>query len=235
MKTKLTLIDIVLATALLATIVGCSALQTKPPTAVEAGLYQIVTNTVTVTNTPPPVTNYVSMPIFVTNTSGTIIISNTPPVPVVTQPPPQVVTVTNWSYLPSTNTTATIQAVGSAVNIAAPGVGTIIAGLLSVGLGIWGSLRSKQATTSTAIATNTVQAIETARNVIATLSPAAATAYNNWLMAHQQDANIANEVGALVDQVANSNLGQAAGVGAASQIITAATTPIPVATVAKPA
>lgn len=220
-------------------ILGCSLLQTKPPTTAESALYTITTNwnptVVSVTN-QTTVTNLV--PVYITNTvaGAPVIITNTVTVPV--PGPATVVTVTNlvpsYQFATAPATSATVQAVGAGINLAAPGIGTIVASALAALLGVWGTLRSRQATQSNAIATSSVQIIEAARNVFASVSPALAASFNNWIVTHQQDAGIANEVAQLVDQVTGNKLGQAAGVGGAQQILAAVTAPLPVASVAVP-
>ena len=211
---------------------GCSGLTSTPPTKAESAVYNVSTNLLPV---PAQVTNTVVLtnfvPITVTNTvAGAPVIQTVTNTVFVTNA--TVTTVTNYvqaqQFSVAPATTATIQAGGAVLNTFLPGVGTIVASAVAGMLGLWGTLRSKQATTAQAVAANSVQAIEVARNLTASISPSAATAFNNWLVQHQADAGIASEVAKVVDEIVNTNVGQAAGVGAAQQILAAAAQPIPV-------
>lgn len=211
---------------ILATVVaGCaSAGPQTPPSALDKKLFGITTNVVTVlqTNTVTE-TNFVEKVVQTTNTLNQVVnVTNLVPV---LMPTPQIIPVLQTNYVYDASGS---QAMATSLG-ALGGPWGAVAGAVAAGiLGIWGGLKSQQANTAAAVATSGVQAIETARNVIAALPNGAAlsAAYDNWLVAHQADADIAKEVGALVDKVVNTNVGTAAGQGAASQILASALQPI---------
>ena len=177
---------------------GCATQPQAAPNNVESFIYSTQTNVVFVTNSIT-VTNTVVSTLTVTNSQNQIIPvfqTNT-----VLQTIPQIVTQTNYVFSSSPATTASIQSVGAVVNTFAPGIGSVISAALIGLIGLWGGIRNNQAKTSGAIAANTVQGLEVARQIIASL-PNGATylqQFDNWLMIHQQDANVANEIASIVD------------------------------------
>lgn len=198
---------------------GCAA--TKAPTGIEKELYNITTNVVQQTNTAPvTATNWVT----VTNTvNGTNQVTLTNFVTKTVEAVP--VAVTNYTYAVKTGTTAAIDGAATVGNMVMPGAGTIGSLILAGLLGMWGSFRSKQASTATAVNATLSQAIATAQAVISKASPATAVAFNTWLAGHQSDANLAGEIAGIVDTFVDP--AQANGV--AISLIHQAATPIPVA------
>lgn len=225
-KTNWAVSAVAITMLLLAT--GCAASGPQAPlNAFEQAFLTPVSTNVTVTTNLVPSTNSVVSTNGLTVTNGAGVVS---PVLVTNFVPvllPQTVTNVNIGYAPSAQATNTVQAVGTIVNTVAPGMGTILSATIAGILAIWGTWRSRQATTATNIAANGVQAIEAARNVLASLPNGAAysAAYDNWLKAHQADADLATEIASMVDNIVNTKTGQSAGIGAATQILQAATTP----------
>lgn len=179
-------------------LVGCSVLK-SPPTATEKGIFNVQTNVV-------PTTNFVAQA-FPDGTIAQV---------------PQVTQSTNYTLIPKPAITSTANWVGA---LFGP-YGTVGALALSGILGIWGRMRSTQASTLSAVADNSVQVIETARNILKSLPNGAqiSTQFDNWMMKHQQDAGIANEIAAIVDEATASSQNPHA--DAAQSIISAITAPM---------
>ncbi len=186
-----------------------------PPSALDNAIFKITTNVTTITNVIiqtnlAPVTNAVGQ---------VVIITNLVPVPVVVER-------TNFVYQTGGRTESAANALGAALTaFGVPGGGLIGAGLIGL-VGLWGTYKSRQATTLGTIAGNSTQVIQVARNLIAA-SPngsAIAAKFDAWLIAHQQDANIANEVAAVVDQFVNPKDKEF--VSVAETIVKEATTPL---------
>lgn len=185
---------------------ACAALHSKPPTALETKLYDIKTNyvTVTLTNTvDAPQTNIVQL----TNlTTGVVLTTN-----VVTVQHEVTVITTNqvdgYDFKVKPSIAADTQVVGAVANTAAPGYGTLIAGALAGILGLWGSIRSKQASTAQDVSTNLAQVVETGRNIIQSLPNGAAIGakYDAWMQDHQQAEGVAQAVAKVVDTAVNDN------------------------------
>lgn len=219
---------------------ACAALTSKPPSAIESKLFDVQTNFTPViayvTNTLPPVILTVTNPapppqiVVVTNpaTLQIVTVTNTPPAQIVmvtNQSPPQIVTVTNevpaYVFTPKQSATDTATGIGAVTNLVAPGFGTLVSSALTGILAIWAGLRTKK---QNAITANLTQAIETARSVIKSLPNGAAVGkqFDDFLVDHQQDANILQEVGLLVDKYVSPDQAQ----GAATKIIQLVTTPL---------
>lgn len=211
---------------------GCDTPTTGPlsnqPTAFDRTLYDITTNVVQATNFVNQ-TNYFT--VTTTNSAGTVqVVTN--PIPLTV---PIILSVTNFGYTPKAQTSATVGVVGDL----ASATGIPYAGLITTALtgliGLWGYFKTNQGRTAAtaqasqanAIAGNTAQILQVARNVIAQ-SPNGATLttqLNAYMMQHQQDAMLANEVAGLVDKWVDPNDNALSGI--ASTIIAAATTPPP--------
>lgn len=225
----------------LAALTACSLLTSKPPSAVESKLFNVQTNFTPViayvTNTLPPVILTVTNPapppqvVIVTNpaTLQVVTVTSTPPAQVVfvtNQAPPVIVTVTNlvpaYAFTPNQTSLDTAQAIGTVANGFLPGFGGLISTGLAGLLGLWATMRTKSK--GNQIAANLTQAIETARSVIKSLPNGATigSQFDAFLVAHQEDANLLNEVGAIVDNYVNPNEAQ----GAATKIIQLVTTPL---------
>lgn len=207
---------------------GCASGGTQaPPTALDRQVFNIQTNTVTQTNVVLQ-TNIVSQVVTTTNTQNQVVFqTNLIPVSV---PVPQVVTTTNYVFTPSTTTP--LMATANIVGAAAGPWGTVGLGALSLILGVWGSIRSKTATSMTAVAQNSTQALAVARATIAALPNGSALAakFDTWLSQHQQDADIAQELAGVVDSLTSD--GNTSTI--ASGIISQLTTPLPTAAAPKP-
>lgn len=190
---------LILAACIAAGFTGCA---TQPaPNAAEKFIYTTVTNTVTLTN---QVTQYTTnlIPSVVTNTQNQVVTlyqTN-----VTTQIVPQIVTTTNYVFATAPNTTSAVTAASAVINGFAPGAGTIAGSVATALLALWAAYRNNQAKSAAQqVAANGVQAIETAREIIKGLPSGQVllTQYDNWLMQHQQDANVANEVAQLVTRL----------------------------------
>jgi hypothetical protein len=214
---------------------GCNTSSPQsPPTALDSNVFNITTNVTIITNqitqtnvtvNPVVITNVVAgLPVPVTNYVAT---TNFVPVTVMI---PQ----TNYVYTPNASATGLTTNIGSTLSAFGVPGGSLIGTLLAGALAIWGSLKSRQATTSGTIAGNATQIIQVARNIISALPNGAAVSseFNAWLIQHQQDAGIANEVAAVVDQFVDPQ--DQALVGQAQTLINQAFSPLPAATGAVP-
>lgn len=204
---------------------GCAALSSAPPSKAETYAYDITTNLVTKTNFVTQ-TNLVSqiVPINTTNVTGqTVLFYQTNYVPQLVTETNRVVE-TNYVFAENAHAKATTAVIGTVANIAMPGSGTLITAVIGGILGIWGSFRSKAANKATAIANNSNQIIETARNIITALPNGGSIAkdFDSWMVQHQQDAGIAQEVAALVGKFVNPD--QAS--GTASKLLATALAPL---------
>ena len=212
---------VILLTGLVA---GCSMLASKPPSALETKLYDIKTNqvpvvvlrtnvvTVTETNVVT-VRNPVTQVIYQTNQVTVQIVGT------------NIVTVTNlvpaYDFTPKASAVADAQITGGVINTVFPGWGSVVSYGLTGLLALWGGLRTKKQNANTA---NLTQAIETARSVIKSLPNGATigTQFDNFLVQHQTDANLLDEIGTIVDSTVNPDAAQ----GAATKIIQLVTTPL---------
>jgi hypothetical protein len=168
-------------------IAGCGLINPdRPPSATEQRYFTITTNV-----TPVASTNVQARVTISTNANGVAVAAVTNFVEV-----PVVVFKTNYVMVPNANAEATASNIGTLTNYALPGVGgAVTLGLLGL-LKLWGSLRSGQA-----VSKNLAQIVETARSVIFAQPNGAqlALTFDNWMMKHQNDAQLANEIAKLVD------------------------------------
>lgn len=197
---------------------GCaSAGPQPPPTTFDKLLLNVQTNFVMQTNIVLQ-TNMVAQVLQTTNTNNvTVFQTNYVPVPV----PTTVVTEqTNYVYTPKSSITDTANAVGP---LAGPW-GTVGASVLTGILGVFAFFKNRQANTMTAVAGSTAIALQTAKQVIASLpnSAAVTASFNTWLAAHQNDANIATELAQVADQFLDPNVQTPVVAG----IVAQATTPL---------
>lgn len=216
MKKYITPIGIVL---ILALFTGCSLLsklQSAPPTGIESELYNITTNYITTTN----VVNQTNL-VTLTNAVGALV-TNAVVTPIIT-----VTNMPQYKYVTAPGTTNVIAGIATAASIAIPGSGTIVMAALTGLAALWGGFKTKQASTAQQVSTTLAQTMETARNIIAAAAPQVATQFDNYLMNHQMDAGVANEVATLVDNVVNKT---ASSNDAVQQLVSLATTPIAVTT-----
>jgi len=166
---------------LLGTVIGCAALS-SPPTAAEHLAYDVVTNYVDV-----PVIKQVVEVVTVTNTIGQTVTETNRvyETNIVSQPV--------YDLTPKAAVTAGIQTGGAALNVVAPGIGSMVsAGLLAL-LAIWGHIRGYNgANTSQSLA----QEIETMREFISSLPNGAKydTAIVQFLQSHQMENGVAQSV-----------------------------------------
>jgi len=202
MKTKylkLAILPFILAATVLLP-AGCS---TAPPTKVEQGLFDILTNQVVITKT-----NEVVVPVYQTNVitelvTRTNIVNGEPVV--------NTVTVTNEHRIVTWQTNMVTQAVTNEAYAYTPGpgakeitdtaasVGNLfgVGGIVGTGLtflwGLWASLRSNKRYLTAA---NTVQVVETLREFIKTLPNGEAydTALTQWMQVHQAEAGVTQQV-----------------------------------------
>lgn len=172
----------------------------SPPSKAEQALFDTKTNYVTVTNVVPQViTTYETNEATHTVTSSSI---------------------TNLLLVPGTQTqyvntvkpavTGTVQAVGTAVNTFAPGIGGLISSGILALLAGWSYLRSnKNRDTSAALA----QEIQAVLNFIGQLpdGPKYVDVVKQFLQQHQNEADVVNQVvDLLAKQVSNSEAKAAA-------------------------
>lgn len=192
MKSKAMKLSALVLTATALVITGCKMFGANPtpPSALEAKLFDITTNStpkvVTQTNVVTQysvvtLTNSVGLVTFSTNTFFTT----------------NVVDATNivqaYEYVPKPANTATISAVGTATAPFTAGWGTLISSAL-VGLyGLWAHLRS---TKSTATSSALTQEIEAIRAYILTLPQGTKVdaAVTQFMQQHQVESGVASEV-----------------------------------------
>ena len=191
---------------------GCSLFSSTqaPPSGIETSLFNIETNVT-------PGSNVVVL-IQSTNAAG---------VPVATPVTNVVPATTNYVFLsPSAAASAAVQTAQTVASATGTPWAGLIGAALSGILAIWGTMRNKQANTATALAANTAQILQVARNVISAAPNGASimAQFNNWMLLHQQDANLANEVAGLVDSYVDPN--DMALSGVATQIISTAGVPV---------
>lgn len=221
MKTKWTVWTVwtaIVMTMVMGMLSGCASTGVQPaPTKFDQLLLNATPTVTTITNYVTQ-TNVVTQMVTTTNTLNQVVTTtNVVPQTVIV---PQVVTQTNWVYAPKPEITSTASTVGS---LAGPW-GTVAATALTGVLGLFAFFKNQQANTAQTVAGAGQQAIATAKAVIAAMPNGAALAgaFNNYLTAHQSDADIAAEVAKIVDEVVDPH----ATTGAALSILTAAAAPI---------
>ena len=229
LKIKLTLALILLTGLAPVAFLGCSALTSAPPTKVESALFNVQTNV-----TPIAVlqTNFVTQTVFQTNVVTvrnpvTEVMYQTNQVTQVMQTVgTNIVTVTNlvpsYAFTVKTNVSNDVNALGTVASTFFPGFGGLISTGIAGLLGLWATMRTKA--NGNQIAANLTQAIQTARSVIKSLPNGAAigTQFDSFLVQHQTDANLLDEIGKIVDATVNNDQAQ----GAATKIINLVTTPL---------
>lgn len=222
MKTK-KYIGVALIALSISILTGCSTNGIQPPPSkLDNAIFTITTNTTVVPVTKTiNVTNFIPQVVLETNIQNQIVtITNTIPVVV-----PQYVTVeqTNqsYTYVPKTEITQTASVVGS---MTGPW-GVVGSMLLAAGLGLWGKIKSNQATTLSSVAGNTAEALAAARAVIAALpnGDSISKQFDTWLSNHQNDVDIAKELAGVVAEYADPTHTNTIAAGIISQI----TTPLP--------
>ena len=189
---KSIVLSLVAVCILAATIVGCSALATKSPTAIERLVYDVHTNYVNVYTVQ---TNYAVATI--TNILDQVVQVTNQVVAVVTNQQAE------YGLTVKPGTTATVTEVGAAANTMYPGIGSMASmGVLAL-LGAWAWFRGRK---SSATSTTLAQEIETLRQFILTLPKGSQydVAITGWLQTHQVETGVANQVlGILATQVNN--------------------------------
>lgn len=185
--------------------IGCAS----APSKIETALFEIRTNyipTVITQTNYIPVTNTVTA--FVTNTLNQVI-----------DVPVTLVTVrTNVEYLTNiiettvwttkTNITTATGTAGAIINTFAPGIGSLVTAIIGGLLGIWGTARSKnpQIDQAQKVAASLAQIIEVGRNILANTPQGtqAAEAWKNWMIQHQAEQGVIQNVITLLEQSVNS-------------------------------
>jgi hypothetical protein len=226
-------VSLVAMCLLAATIVGCTALATKSPTAIERLVYDVHTNYVNVytvqTNyAVATITNILDQVVQVTNQVLAVITNQQAEYGLTVKP----------------GTTTAVTAGGVAANTMYPGIGSMASmGVLAL-LGAWAWFRGRK---SSATSTTLAQEIETMREFILTLSNGTKydTAITGWLQTHQLQTGVADQVlSVLANQVSNPdakaaliNIQQALAAAQGTFVTTAPVTiaPAPVAPVVLPA
>lgn len=185
---------------------GC---QTSPPTKMEQGMFDIVTNTVVVVKTNMvTLTNTEVVQITVTNVDHTTKVTDVTNYTQVVVP----VQVTNktetYDYgAPSARTQAqkemVTSIVGTGANMVAPGSGelvkTVTTGLITGGLALWAWIRGNGHKNAAAQLT---QVVETGREIIKAVPGGEKydAAYLQWMKDHQTETGVANLIGKLVEK-----------------------------------
>ncbi len=223
----------ILASAI--SIIGAAALLTgcdtvgqspKPPTATEAKLYQVETNTIPLVITKTnfvQTTNVITVTNSVDNTVTTTNVITT--TPTVTQVQTNQVV---YTYHDNPAIIGTIKAVGDASGPFTAGIGTLVGGGLALLYGIWGQLRStKLKGTASALTTE----IEAVRDYILTLPQGVKidAAVTQFMQQHQVETGVANQVMKLIEGNTNDPtvVGVSQSLQAAIAALTAPTPPKP--------
>jgi hypothetical protein len=190
---KLYVLSLLLASCLIS---GCAMFGKNPgaPSRVEQTVFTIKTN-------------YIELPVFVTNT-----VSQTVRVPLVvtnelgitvwrtnetTQVRYETVWVTNtipkYQYETADSSKAVVTSIGGAINMVAPGIGTIASSAILGFFAIWGRLRSSKLNNASI---SLAQNIETIREVVKSLPDGAKydAAIVTYLKDHQRDTDSYSEV-----------------------------------------
>lgn len=220
MKTSLLGIGIsILAAALL--FVGCAS----TPTAAEKALFNVQTNyvpkLVLLTNTVTLFqTNTVVQTVTLTNSQGVIVPvyqTNLVPVAVTTT---NTVVATNMVpvyYLATSTTTTNIgNLAGTIGNIAAPGSGTIVTGLLGLLVAGYLKFRNNQFAGKndalSQVAGQLAQEIETGRELLSSTPQGqkAADAFTQWMISHQLETGVITQVSQIVKDSTKNVEAQAA-------------------------
>lgn len=167
-----------LATLFVLGIVGCGTLD-RPPTAFEQKMFDVKTNLVEV-----------AVPTTQTVVNGELVT-----VPGITS------IVEQYEFLPNERQEAikgTAKVVGSFW-----GVGDLAAALVGGAFGLWGMLRSRK---SSKMASTLIQVIETGRQILQTTPQGQKLddRWKTWMIQHQAEQGIINEVVKLVGQAANT-------------------------------
>jgi hypothetical protein len=209
----------------LVSLTACGSLTSSPPLPVEAKLFNIQTN----------LTPQVQMQTNVVTVRETNVVTVINPLTQVQYQTNQVtvqtvatniVTVTNevpsYVFTPKAAVTNDAAIIGTVANGFLPGFGGLITTGITGLLGLWATLRTKSQ--GNQVAANLAQAIETARSVIKSLPNGATVGsqFDDFLVQHQTDANLLNEIAPLVDKYVNPDAAQ----GAATKIIQLVTTPL---------
>ena len=209
----------------LAALTACSALTSAPPTKVESALFDIKTNYVPVVAVQTNVVTVTQTNMVTVRNPVTEVMYQTNQVSVVSVGT-NTVTVTNlvpaYDFTVKTNVSNDVSAIGAVASTFFPGFGGLISTGIAGLLGLWATMRTKSQ--GNQIAANLTQAIQTARSVIKSLPNGAAIGaqFDNFLVQHQTDANLLDEIGAIVDSTVNNDQAQ----GAATKIINLITTPL---------
>lgn len=204
---------------------GCSMLASKPPSPLETKLFDIRTNQVPVVLTQTNVVTVTQTNVVNVRNPVTEVMYRTNEITIQTVGT-NIVTVTNlvpaYEFTPKPASLEAAQAVGTVTNGFLPGFGGLITTGLTGLLGLWATLRTKKQ--GNQIAANLTQAIETARSVIKSLPNGAAVGskFDAFLVAHQEDADLAGKIGAIVDQFVSAD----EATGAATKIINLVSTPL---------
>lgn len=170
-----------------------------PPSAAEQHYFKIETNTMEIVKV---VTNTVFQTNMVTVTNAQGVAEAAPQLIPIAEVKPVTNYVTSYVMTPNQAAKDTSATIGGVVSSVAGPWGAL-AGAVSTGFfALWGNIRSRKATTMGNIAANSTQVIETARSILLALPNGAALAaqYDAWMVQHQRDAGIANEVAAIVDK-----------------------------------
>ncbi|HEX6827216.1 MAG TPA: hypothetical protein VF077_12935 [Nitrospiraceae bacterium] len=192
---------------------GCTMFSKSPvPTDTEKKFFDITTNYVphlVVSNFVVMVTNTLAVTQFDTNH---VAVTNFFPVTTLQTNTVQV-TLTNTTYTlaPNAASKAIGDTAGLLTNLGLPGAGGLTAGIIGGIYAAWARRRNAvmagDLSTQTAVAGSLVQAVETARELMATTPQGqkAKDAYTKWLMAHQKEAGLFTAVTGLVDTFSDND------------------------------
>jgi hypothetical protein len=204
MKNKMFLIIGLLAAVFIIT--GCAGglFGQNPiaPSKFEQSVFDVQTNIIQV-KVQVPVTNFIDVPnikqVLVTNEQNLVKVIELTNITVMPKYELKEIVreVTNYTMLPSAQTKDTI-AIGSGIlNAYAPGVGTLVGGILGGLLLAWGKMRGAK-NAAPVLAQN----IETLREFIKTLPDGAKydKALTDWMAAHQQEAGSLKAITTILDK-----------------------------------
>lgn len=166
------------------------ACATKAPTALETQLFDVATNTVTLTNVTPVVES-------ITNDAGTVTTK--------TNWQSEAVEVEAYDFKPGEKAQAVIETGGAIGGLF--GVGGLVSTALSGLLGLWAAFRSKKTSQTAAVL---AQVIETGRSILKTTPQGSQldSAWRDWMLKHQKETGVVQEVLKLLPKVVDNATAQ---------------------------
>lgn len=199
MKLKYPIIAVLTLASVL--VVGCKffGANPSPPTAVEHTFFDVQTNLVPRVETQVRTYNETNrVTIYETNTLNQIVTKTNEMIVIKYESVPVTNFHEEYVLTTKTNTVAAVQAVGTGINLVAPGAGGLFIGILGGLLTMWGKLRSAK-TTGSVLA----QDIETMREFLKTIPDGAKydQVLVDFMKKHQEKAGVLDQVLSLLPDI----------------------------------